>query len=155
MNATVGKAAVSPGGPPAPLDEKGFEPADGRSGGRHTGFESNLTKAPSFGLVWPAGHDVLFDPTGGDPGTPYLAVEINFPGDLGFDPGAKAFEFPRAGAGPVRVADPTTRAVCDRRANDSFGRLTENDGPPGGGGLPGFRCRVAALFPPTDGGEGR
>ncbi len=91
-------------------------------------------------------------PTGGIPEgfIPFaqdLAVEIVSPGDRAEDVYGKVREYLTAGARLVWVVWPRHRAVTVYTANGEVRELREGDELDGGAVLPGFRVRVAELFP--------
>ena len=57
------------------------------------------------------------------------------------------FEYLRAGVRVVWVVNPQTRVVRVHRADGTSAWLTEGDELSGDDVLPGFHCRVSALFP--------
>lgn len=84
---------------------------------------------------------------------PNLAVEVVSPHDLYYDVMAKVDEYLRAGVQMVWVILPTTQSIMIHRAGiTSPTRLTAAEELTGDPALPGFRCRVAALFPPRPAG---
>jgi Uma2 family endonuclease len=84
------------------------------------------------------------------PIAPDLAVEVISPHDLYLDVEAKVQEYLRAGVQMVWVATPLTRTVWVHTQDQSSSlHLTEEAELSGDPVLPGFRCRVAELFPPT------
>ena len=79
---------------------------------------------------------------------PDLAVEVVSPNDLYYKVESKVDEYLRAGVSIVWVVNPEFRTV--RVFRGSIEQLTQfgpNDELTGGETLPGFRCRVADLFP--------
>ena len=79
---------------------------------------------------------------------PDLAIEVVSPSDLFAEVVQKAEEYLRAHVRLVWVVDPGTRTVYVYRADNTLSRLQEEDELSGEDVLPGFRCRVADLFPP-------
>lgn len=79
---------------------------------------------------------------------PDLAVEVVSPNDLAVEVDEKLREYLKAGVPLVWVVYPEIRTVRVHRLDFSSAYLTENDVLSGEGVLPGFACRVGALFPP-------
>jgi Uma2 family endonuclease len=79
---------------------------------------------------------------------PDLAVEVVSPGDLAYEVDEKVEEYLAAGVSLVWVINPETRIVEVHRKDGSVSKLREVDELTGENVLPGFRCRVAELFPP-------
>jgi len=83
------------------------------------------------------------------PVAPDLAIEVISPHDLYQDVEEKVLEYLRAGVRLVWVVAPSTRTVMVHRAGDaSLLHLFDTGELTGDEVLPGFRCRVADLFPP-------
>lgn len=81
---------------------------------------------------------------------PDLAAEVVSPNDLYSEVRGKIAEYQRAGVRLIWVIDPNTRTIEVRRQGATTAEtLTVDDDLAGGEVLPGFRCRVADLFPPT------
>ncbi len=80
---------------------------------------------------------------------PDLAVEVVSPHDLASEVDEKVMEYLRAGVSLVWVINPDVRVVRVHRADFTSAFLTENDNLQGEDVLPGFACRVGALFPPN------
>ncbi len=78
---------------------------------------------------------------------PDLAAEVISPGDLATELYAKIDDYLQAGVSLVWVVDPETRVVEVYRSDGTASRLRETDELLGEDVLPGFRCRVADLFP--------
>lgn len=87
--------------------------------------------------------------TGFLPLAPDLAVEVISPGDLAHEVFEKIEEYQEAGVSLIWVIDPEIRIVQVYRKNGEIVRLRESDELSGEDVLPGFRCRVAELFPPV------
>jgi Uma2 family endonuclease len=85
--------------------------------------------------------------TGYLPLAPDLAVEVISPGDLAHEVLAKIEEYLQVGVSLIWVIDPEIRIVDVYRASGKFTRLREADELLGEDVLPGFKCRVAELFP--------
>lgn len=81
------------------------------------------------------------------PIAPDLAVEVLSPGDLAHEVVSKIEEYLSAGVKLVWVVDPEARLVDEYRADGANRRLRQADFVEGGSVLPGFRRRVAELFP--------
>lgn len=81
---------------------------------------------------------------------PDLAVEVVSPNDPAIDVEAKLVEYLKAGVSLIWVVYPEIRTVRVHRADFSAAYLTETDNLSGEDVLPGFVCRVGAIFPPTD-----
>lgn len=80
---------------------------------------------------------------------PNLVVEVVSPGDLAYDVHSRIDQWIAAGADEVWLLLPPWRRV---RVYDRSNLHPQYDVPQelvAGAGLPGFRCRVADLFPPT------
>jgi Uma2 family endonuclease len=80
---------------------------------------------------------------------PDLVAEVVSPGDSAYDVEAKVEEYLSAGVKLVWVVYPPTRTVHIYRLDGSPSKLASTDDLTGEDILPGFRCRVADLFPPT------
>ncbi|MCA1686646.1 MAG: Uma2 family endonuclease [Planctomycetia bacterium] len=78
-----------------------------------------------------------------------LMVEVVSPNDLAYEVEEKILEDLNAGVPLVWVVNPEIRVVRVHRADFTSASLTGGDELSGEGVLPGFRCRVAALFPPA------
>jgi len=81
------------------------------------------------------------------PGAPDLAVEVVSPGDTQREIDEKVKGWLDAGAAMVWVANPAWRTVTVYRSASDIKTLTEKDELTGEDAVPGFRCRVAELFP--------
>jgi Uma2 family endonuclease len=79
---------------------------------------------------------------------PDLAVEVISPGDEVVELNRKLEDYRRAGVRLVWVVDPESRIVDVHALDGSLVRLREGDELSGGDVVPGFRCLVAAVFPP-------
>jgi Uma2 family endonuclease len=86
----------------------------------------------------PAGHALL---------APDLAAEVVSPNDLYEEVDQKIEDYFRAGVRLVWIISPQNHTVRVYRLNGSSASLRENDELDGEDVLPGFRCRVADLFP--------
>jgi Uma2 family endonuclease len=78
---------------------------------------------------------------------PDLAVEVVSPNDAVSDLVEKIGEYLRAGVKLVWIIDPVTRTVQVWRGDKSGAWLEAEDELSGEDVVPGFRCRVAELFP--------
>ncbi len=78
---------------------------------------------------------------------PDLVVEVVSPNDLFYEVELKIQEYLAAGVRLVWVIVPETRTVRIFRADQSTGGRSANDDLEGEDVIPGFRCRVADLFP--------
>ena len=78
---------------------------------------------------------------------PDLAVEVISPNDLAYKVESKVQEYLDAGVTLVWVIDPATRMVRIYRGDGTIAGLRARDELDGEDVLPGFRCRVADLFP--------
>jgi Uma2 family endonuclease len=79
---------------------------------------------------------------------PDLAVEVVSPNDLAWQIDEKVTEWLEAGARLVWVVHPRARAVRVHRAGGPASWLEAEDELSGEEVVPGFHCRIAALFPP-------
>ena len=86
---------------------------------------------------------------------PDLAVEVVSPNDLFYEVEEKIGEYLDAGVRLVWVVNPQERTVQVFRPDGSNTRLLENDELAGEEVIPGFRCRVAELFPPVQAAPGQ
>ena len=77
---------------------------------------------------------------------PDLAVEVVSPNDLYYEVEEKVAEYLAAGVQLVWVVNPPTRMVRIHRADGTVADLREPDELSGEDVVPGFRCRVGALF---------
>jgi Uma2 family endonuclease len=80
---------------------------------------------------------------------PDLAAEVVSPNDLAYEVDEKVDEYLGAGVRLVWVVNPRRRTVSVHRADGSVSVLREHEDLDGEDVLPGFRCRVGELFPPT------
>jgi Uma2 family endonuclease len=81
------------------------------------------------------------------PGPPTLAVEVASPNDTLREIDEKAHAWLDAGTQLVWVVNPAWRTVTVYCPTTDPKTLTEDDDLDGEGVVPGFRCRVADLFP--------
>jgi len=82
------------------------------------------------------------------PGAPDLAIEITSPGDTKREVADKAKAWVHAGTQIVWIVDPDDRTVAVHRPGRRVETISEDGDMDGQDVLPGFRCRVADLFPP-------
>ena len=105
-------------------------------------------RKPDVTVVSKARYTALPDP---DPGympiVPDLAVEVVSPNDLVYEVDEKVREYLDAGFPLVWVVDPKTRAVTVHPADGRPTILKPDDEITAEAALPGFRCKVADLFP--------
>lgn len=81
---------------------------------------------------------------------PDLAVEVVSPNDLYYEVEQKVREYLQAGVSLVWIINPDDRTVRIFRSSGAGPtQLGENDELTGEDILPGFRCQVSELFPPT------
>ncbi len=78
---------------------------------------------------------------------PDLAVEVVSPNDLDYDVDRKVVEYLDAGVALVWVVKPDARTVLIYRRDGSISGLRDDGELSGEDVLPGFRCRVASIFP--------
>jgi Uma2 family endonuclease len=78
---------------------------------------------------------------------PDLAVEVISPNDLAYEIDDKILEYLDAGVVSVWEINPEARTVCIHRRDGSISRLREDGELSGEDVLPGFRCRLAMIFP--------
>jgi Uma2 family endonuclease len=83
---------------------------------------------------------------------PDLAVEVISPNDSAYEVDHKVDEYLDAGVPLVWVINPESRTVRIYRRERSGSVLREQDELSGEDVIPGFRCRVSALFPPKPAG---
>lgn len=81
---------------------------------------------------------------------PDLAVEVVSPNDLFIEVREKVEEYLRAGVRLVWVIEPESRTIELFRPDGSVAMLRKEQELDGEDVLPGFRCAVAALFPPEE-----
>ncbi|MFI5458410.1 MAG: Uma2 family endonuclease [Isosphaerales bacterium] len=84
---------------------------------------------------------------------PDLAVEVLSPNESAYDVENKVLEYLSAGVALVWVINPEARTVHIHREDGSVGWLREDGELSGEHVVPGFRCRVAAIFPPMPAGS--
>jgi Uma2 family endonuclease len=89
---------------------------------------------------WPEGYVTI---------PPDLAVEVTSPSDVIYELEEKVEEYRRAGIRLIWVIHPEVRVIQVIRGDGSGYRLRAGDELTGEDVLPGFRCPVASLFPPT------
>jgi Uma2 family endonuclease len=82
---------------------------------------------------------------------PDLAVEVVSPNDTVWEVDEKVAEYLEVGVPLVWVVRPRSRSVLVHRSNRSVTWLGDEDEFSGEDILPGFRCRVGAIFPPWAG----
>jgi Uma2 family endonuclease len=80
---------------------------------------------------------------------PDLVVEVVSPNDLAYEVMAKVKEYLGAGVRLVWVVYPPTRFVQIHRGDGSAAIVHDGDELDGEDVVPGFRCPVDALFPPS------
>jgi Uma2 family endonuclease len=80
---------------------------------------------------------------------PDLAVEVLSPNDLAYEVDQKIEEYVDAGVPLIWVINPETRIVEIHRKDGTVTKLHEGAELADEDVLPGFRCRVADLFPPA------
>jgi len=78
---------------------------------------------------------------------PDLAIEVLSPNDLAYEVDNKVVEYLDAGVPLIWVINPEARTVRIHRRDRSVSWLREEDELSGEDILPGFHCRVSALFP--------
>lgn len=84
------------------------------------------------------------------PVAPDLAVEVISPNDLAYDVSRKIEDYASAGVPLVWLVNPDTRTVTVyRQGGAGIDLLHADDELTGGDVLPGFACRVGAVFPPA------
>jgi hypothetical protein len=83
---------------------------------------------------------------------PDLAVEVLSPDELASEVDSDVLEYLDAGVALVWVVNPEARSVRIHRRDGSAGLLREDDELSGENVVPGFRCRVADLFPARSAG---
>lgn len=81
--------------------------------------------------------------------TPDMAAEVISSNDLASEIDEKVEEYLAAGIPLVWVINPEVRTVIIHRGDGSVTKLHENDELTGENVIPGFRCKVAELFPPA------
>ncbi len=79
---------------------------------------------------------------------PDLVVEVISPNDLAVEVDGKVIDYLNAGVPLIWVVNPDSRVVHIHRADGSVARLKEADELSGEDVLPGFLCKVSAIFPP-------
>jgi Uma2 family endonuclease len=78
---------------------------------------------------------------------PDLAVEVVSPNDSAYEVERKVVEYLDAGVPLVWVIDPEARTLRVHRRDGSVSWLREGDELSGEDVVPGFRCRLEAIFP--------
>ena len=111
------------------------------------GRNPDIVRVPDVSFVSRARLPAGGIPEGFIPFAPDLAVEIVSPGDRAEEVYGKVREYLAAAARLVWVVWPRHRAVTVYTANGEVRELREGDELDGGAVLPGFRVRVAELFP--------
>jgi len=81
---------------------------------------------------------------------PDLAVEVLSPNDTAYEIDEKVEEYLAAGVPLVWVVNPEKRIVEIHRKDGTVSKLRSTDEISGEDVLPGFRCPVAAFFPPAE-----
>jgi Uma2 family endonuclease len=85
---------------------------------------------------------------------PDLAVEVVSPNDMYEEVDQKIEEYLRAGVRLVWIISPQNHTIRIYRVNGSSHSLRENDELDGEDVVPGFRCPVRDLFPPSHAATG-
>ena len=80
---------------------------------------------------------------------PDLAVEVVSPNDTAYEVAEKVEDFLAAGVLLLWVIYPESRLIEVHRKDGTVSKLRATDELSGEDVLPGFRCRVDTLFPPT------
>lgn len=144
-------------------------------GGQIFGQIKEFCRANQLGWVWPAGTgfrcfprspstvrrpNATFIRYGRLPGeqlpvgyvriAPDLVVEVISPNELADEVESKIDEYLAAGVRLVWIVYPVARTIKIHRANGTIGWLREHDVLDGEDVLPGFRCQIRELFPPTN-----
>lgn len=78
---------------------------------------------------------------------PDLAIEVLSPNDLAYDIERKVEDYLNAGVRLIWIVIPPTRSVRIQRIDGTAQHLRAQDNLTGEDLLPGFTCRVGALFP--------
>ncbi len=92
-------------------------------------------------------------PKGFVPFAPDLAVLVVAPDDLAEDVEGKIRDYRRAGVPLIWVISPRSRTVRVHRADGSVSRLHEDDELSGEDVMPGFRCPLRDILPPSEEAE--
>jgi Uma2 family endonuclease len=106
----------------------------------------NLVRRPDVSFVRLGRYPDNKLPEGYSTIPPDLAVEVISPNDLAYEIEEKVAEYLHAGVRLVWVVRPKSRTVLVHRADGTIQALREDDELDGEGVIPGFRCRVGALF---------
>jgi Uma2 family endonuclease len=80
---------------------------------------------------------------------PDLAVEVVSPKDLYYEVDQKVSEYRAGGVPLIWIISPPSQTVLIRRLNGSVSEVGVAGELSGEDVVPGFRCRVADIFPPT------
>jgi Uma2 family endonuclease len=114
-------------------------------------FAPNLVRKPDVSFVRRGRFPGGTLPAGNARLAPDLAVEVVSPNDTYYEVEQKVHEYLRAGVSLVWVVNPPTRMVRIHRPGGSLTDLEGQQDLTGENVLPGFRCRVADLFPQPEG----
>ena len=114
-------------------------------------FAPTLVRKPDASFVRRGRLPGGLPPTGHILLPPDLAVEVVSPNDLYYEVEREIHEYLRAGVPLVWVINPPTQVVRIHRPGGSLTDLEGQQELTGENVLPGFRCRVADLFPQPEG----
>jgi Uma2 family endonuclease len=122
----------------------------GAAFGAETGFKigsnPDTVRAPDFAFVRQERIPPGDFPQGFWPGAPDLAAEVISPSDTYTEVEEKVTDWLNAGSRLVWVINPRVRTVTVYTSLTTVNRLTASEELTGGDVLPGFSCRVIALF---------
>jgi len=115
-----------------------------------TGFrlasDPDTVRAPDLAFIGAERCRAVENKRGFFEGPPDLAVEVVSPNDTHAEVAEKVKEWLAAGTTIVWVLDPAWQTVTVYRSGTDITTLTEEDELDGEDVVPGFRCRVSALF---------
>ncbi len=131
------------------VDERGLGMVfDGEAGYRCFPHRPRLVRKPDASFVRTGRFPNDRPPLGYTDLAPDLVVEVISPNDTSFEVQERLNDFLLAQVPLIWMVDPHTRTVHVYSLGEPFRRLTDGDELTGDPVLPGFRVRVAALFPP-------
>jgi len=144
-------------------------------GGELQGLLRQFCKAQRIGWVFPADNgyqcfphapslvrrpDVSFVRLGRFPGgalpkgwsriPPDLAVEVLSPNDTTYELNVKLEDYRKAGVPLIWVIDPNSRVAMVHRGDGSVSHWSEDQEFPGDDVIPGFRCKLREILPPSE-----
>lgn len=113
-------------------------------------FDSDRVRRPNASFIRKGRIEYQPDTGGHCPIAPDLVIEVVTRSDRFNDVEERIQDFHAAGTSLVWIVSPQRRFVRIHRIDGTITQLKETDELTGEDIIPGFRCRVADLFPPRD-----